>query len=284
MATVKISKGIISAFVKSPEGTGLYQTDAAINPGNSGGPLFNEYGHVVGINTAKALTLVMTMSLNANGVPVQTPTRVPEGEGIGWAVQSDEIMAELTRLGIPFKKAGQMDKLARLWRSSPETFWAVLGACLLSVSALFLGFTRRGRIVMKDAVTRGKEMVSVRHFSEKQPAANEKTTPLLTGVTGEFQACTLEIGSDPLVMGRDPDLCHLVFSTPGISKRHCVVHFDMAKNHFTLEDTWSSNGTFLESGEKIPSGEPVILIPGDLFCLSDDSTSFKVQLESPNEN
>ena len=27
------------------------QTDAAINPGNSGGPLFDEHGHVIGINT-----------------------------------------------------------------------------------------------------------------------------------------------------------------------------------------------------------------------------------------
>ncbi len=31
----------------------LMQTDAAINPGNSGGALFNQYGEVVGINSAK---------------------------------------------------------------------------------------------------------------------------------------------------------------------------------------------------------------------------------------
>ena len=34
----------------------MIQIDTAINPGNSGGPLFNSYGEVVGIVTAKTST------------------------------------------------------------------------------------------------------------------------------------------------------------------------------------------------------------------------------------
>ncbi|NLK73581.1 MAG: PDZ domain-containing protein [Clostridiales bacterium] len=43
---------------------GLIQTDASINPGNSGGPLCNQYGQVIGINTAK----------------------IQSGEGLGFAI------------------------------------------------------------------------------------------------------------------------------------------------------------------------------------------------------
>ena len=52
-----VTAGIISALNRSitldNQTLNLLQTDAAINPGNSGGALFNSYGEVIGINTAK---------------------------------------------------------------------------------------------------------------------------------------------------------------------------------------------------------------------------------------
>jgi len=78
---VKTTKGIISAKTLV-EGLKVYQTDASISGGNSGGPLFNEIGQVIGINFMKA-------------------TRA---EGIGYAIQADELLPELDRLGIPYKK------------------------------------------------------------------------------------------------------------------------------------------------------------------------------------
>ena len=53
----------------------MLQTDAAINPGNSGGPLFNMYGEVIGITTAK-------YSTSSSGTNV---------EGLGFAIPSSTV-------------------------------------------------------------------------------------------------------------------------------------------------------------------------------------------------
>lgn len=74
-----VTTGIVSAKGRAI-GAGPYddfiQTDASINPGNSGGPLFDARGHVIGMNTA----------IN------------PAGQGIGFAIPSDEIKEILPQL------------------------------------------------------------------------------------------------------------------------------------------------------------------------------------------
>ncbi len=52
-----VTQGVISAkgrLLSMLDMVELLQTDAAINPGNSGGPLFDQFGHVAGINVAIA--------------------------------------------------------------------------------------------------------------------------------------------------------------------------------------------------------------------------------------
>jgi Do/DeqQ family serine protease len=81
-----VTKGIISAQGKSlglVQYEDFIQTDAAINPGNSGGALINEYGQLIGINTAIA-------------------SRSGGSQGIGFAIPIDfarSIMEKLIKDG-----------------------------------------------------------------------------------------------------------------------------------------------------------------------------------------
>ncbi len=61
----------------------MLQTDAAINPGNSGGPLFNMYGEVIGITSAKY------SGTTDSGASI---------EGIGFAIPTDDVMMMLEDL------------------------------------------------------------------------------------------------------------------------------------------------------------------------------------------
>ena len=76
-----LTKGAVSAIDRVLSGSGYIkyiQTDAAINPGNSGGALLNEFGQVIGMNTAK---LVAT-----------------DYEGMGFAIPSNTVMQIINKI------------------------------------------------------------------------------------------------------------------------------------------------------------------------------------------
>ena len=77
-----VTVGVVSGLDRSiGDLSGMIQTDAALNPGNSGGPLLDANGAVIGINTA-----------------IETGTMGTSARGIGFAVPSNVVKAELTQL------------------------------------------------------------------------------------------------------------------------------------------------------------------------------------------
>jgi S1-C subfamily serine protease len=270
LAEVKVTRGIVSAMgIKSKGGTALFQTDAAINPGNSGGPLFDACGRVIGINVMKALTEVISTSGEA--------VRVPEGEGIGWAIKADELYPELDKLGIPYQRS-TTDCLGEAPARDPLVWVAMVSALLLGGGGLFLGATQRGRNVVKQALTRSG---FTRSHLQDEKSKNPGSVLLLKGVAGEYQGVDVELSQEPLAIGRDPRLCQLVLprSAEGISKRHCRLRLAKNGQEAFLEDCWSRNGTFVIANgkgraERIDPGKERILYPGDRFYLNDEGTLF----------
>ena len=79
--TFSMSGGMVSSVNRAINVSGppfnMIQTDASINPGNSGGPLFNSYGEVVGIVSAK-----YSSASNEESV-----------EGLGFAIPINDVIA-----------------------------------------------------------------------------------------------------------------------------------------------------------------------------------------------
>ena len=250
---VKLTSGIVSAFVKNDHGTGLYQTDASIHHGNSGGPLFNECGSVIGVNEAGT------------------------EPGIGWAIQADELLPMLTSAGVSYNAASApcvpASSAPVTPRRDPVMLAAVVGAALLGAGALITASTKRGRETVKQGI---RTMTRYRSVPSPPPPL---WRPVLRGVSGHYAGSEIELDDRPLYIGRDPRLCQLVFpsSLSDVSKRHCVLRFDSRTQTLLLDDCGSTNGTFLQSGEALKPGQPRPLRPYDSFYLGDRRIMFEVR-------
>ena len=271
LLTVKVSRGGISARVRSEQGLGLYQIDAAINPGHSGGPIFNESGRIIGVTVMKSLTLVPTISPDAQGKPEWGLQRVPLAENIAWAVQIDELLPGLRTLGLPFtvENPGPLAPLVRLARREP------VAAALLAL-ALLLAMGGGAFFLQRQALARARSATP--HGAAASPGAPRSGQPQLRGLSGPFAGNVLDLPEGMLAMGRDPHQCQLVFPADcgDIGRQHARLRFEARAGAFVLEDCGSANGTFLDSGERLPPNQPRRLPSGARFYLSSRAFRFEV--------
>jgi len=93
-------------------------------------------------------------------------------------------------------------------------------------------------------------------------------------ITGELAGNTLELGTEPIVIGRDPDLANVVIPEPEISGAHARVWLDAGTGAPWIEDLESRNGTYIlkpdTSSGWVEVHERQALSKGDRFYLCGD--------------
>jgi len=115
-----VTSGIISAEKKLPDGSDVFQTDAAIYHGNSGGPAFNKDGEVIGVATFGSGKLLVSgewldvqgynflipinvaksfvSELNINTTPSRTTRHFEKGLEYYWNNQYSEARQEFNEI------------------------------------------------------------------------------------------------------------------------------------------------------------------------------------------
>lgn len=77
----------------------------------------------------------------------------------------------------------------------------------------------------------------------------------------------------PVTIGLDPSCCNLVVQGEGISRCHCTVTYNGVSETYLLLDT-STNGTYLDGGQRVPRSFAMELQPGIGFYLARQENRF----------
>ena len=129
LASVSLTKGVVSSPLQTFRGVEFVQTDAAINPGNSGGPLVDEQGRVVGVNVAK----IAEVEVDAVGFAV------PAAEAISFV----ERAAPALRLLVDFDGQGPGGSDAAAPSRTSPALWVAIGLPVALILALLVRARRR---------------------------------------------------------------------------------------------------------------------------------------------
>lgn len=254
------TRGIIGRKIETAEKTGMLQVDARTIGGNSGGPWLDACGRLVGIHSRGSYQVV-NQGRDERGQ--DRLDRLPVG--YGYAVQTDHLLPLLEQAKVDYRVAGSCGFVAR---HAEPLGW---GAALLVGSGVLLRYSPPGQRLWGRLAPAG---------AVHAPAAPVAPRgPHLVGLSGALRGTVVELGHGVVVIGRDARVANLVLPAQvnDVSKRHCLVRADPAGTGFLLEDCWSTNGTFLASGERLAPGSTRRLPAGARFYPADASQMFELR-------
>jgi len=100
----------------------------------------------------------------------------------------------------------------------------------------------------------------------------------ITGMSGMYAGQTLPLASnDEMIIGRDNSMCNLIVdqNAEKVSRKHCGITFDPGRGIYMVTD-YSSNGTFIDGGNRLVANMPTSLQRGSVIALGSRENRFKL--------
>ena len=213
-----------------------------------------------------AVTTIGTLDFGAHGKDMVA--QLFDSAGVGGSVVT------LIEDYIDFSKPA-----AKLWRAMNITFGGLgcMVICiLLLLFSIYLLVSRQmtanvvpANIVPPAAVPVGSAVQIPPVQGSCDLSAGAAAIGKITVVRGECAGASAEIrDGEEIVIGRDPTVCHLVFSNNKISRKHCGIRYDSQRDVYLVKN-YSMNGTSLLSGHKISSDVFVQVAAGNVIELAE---------------
>ncbi|HCT92982.1 MAG TPA: hypothetical protein DF613_16610 [Lachnospiraceae bacterium] len=167
----------------------------------------------------------------------------------------------------------ELGQLGMIFCTLSGMFWWPL-SFLVMLGFLFAIF------MMKSDVNIRKNNTYVQSSVQAQPPIAAAPSGMgsslqLDCLSGPLKGQRYVIGAGGLMFGRDTD-CHVRFpaETPGISRHHCCIRWQNGMP--VLTDLNSTYGTFLSDGRQLMPNNPMQLMSGTRFQLSNYGYLFQV--------
>lgn len=112
----------------------------------------------------------------------------------------------------------------------------------------------------------------------KKPAGSASKAGAIEGLSGMYAGQQIPLAAgDELLIGRDNAMCNLIIDQHAekLSRKHCGITYDAARGVYIVTD-YSSNGTYIDGGNKLAANVPTRMQRGTVLALGNRENRFRL--------